>query len=209
MDAATAPTITDWIGAISGIVAAVGGVGTLIIAIVLISKQYKALSSTVKLSEKQDEALVATTKALNDEMAHRREDRERLRRIPAEAVDMDLFQGWRKEADAKALNGVLYRSGINLNDMTARAHVANKGVGPIRDVQIDIKGKPPKCYVLDGEEVYREGSVPAVPPGKEARFYWVGAAEDDLQLKVLFTDESGARWLKHRLNGLSEVTGQE
>jgi len=205
MDVA-APTITDWIGAISGIVAAVGGVGTLIIAIVLISKQHASLTKTIELAEKQSEVLDGTLKSLADEKQARDEDRERYKRAPAESVVVDVGS---TSDNNKILSGPLYRGGLQLDAITYRAKVVNNCSGNITNVAARVKQALPKCYVLDGEGEYREGNMPVVPPGKGASIYWIGTIEDSQQLEVWFTDEAGVRWSKHRLNGLSEVTGQE
>ncbi|MGQ4271765.1 hypothetical protein [Nocardiopsis changdeensis] len=200
--AAADPTVTDWIGAVSGIIAAIGGAGTLIIAIVLISKQHDALVKTINLAEKQDDVLDETKKALADEMQARREERERYRSADAKAVLLELGS----LDHNKVLSQPFYQAGLQLDAIKFSARVRNGGLGNITQVTTEVKGVQPKCYVLEGDNEYREdGVVPVVPPGKTVSFYWIVPAEDDQQLQVEFTDENGVRWSKHWLNGLSEV----
>jgi len=195
---------------------AIGSLGTLAIALVLIIKQYKALSSTVQLSEKQDRALVATTKSLNDEMAHRHEDRlrqaeeaEEHRKAQARLVRFLPFQLWLIDEDGPKVWSFLSRSGVQMTAKYTRFVVSNNSDDRVREVKVGVEhANAPRCYVVSFERFAGVDPVTVLPPGESARFYWTEEISP-LVVYVEFTDANGARWRLHHRDGLSEVTGQE
>ncbi|RKS09978.1 hypothetical protein DFP74_5724 [Nocardiopsis sp. Huas11] len=218
MQLATAPTLTDWIGAGASVVAAIGGAGTLIIALILIIKQYRALSVTIDLSGKQEKALVATTEALNDEMAHRREDRlrqaveaEERRWEQARKVRLLPFWGWPEKGDTDPLSAFLRPSGLSPRDLTTRFKVINRSDDRIRHVIVGVdQGPSPSCYLSHFERSAQVIPMPVLPPDEEARFYWKGAVTvSPLEVFVEFTDGAGARWRLHHRDGLSVAPRDE
>ncbi|MFJ9558311.1 hypothetical protein ACIRPH_31275 [Nocardiopsis sp. NPDC101807] len=216
MDVASAPTITDWIGAISGIVAAVGGAGTLIIAIVLISKQHTSLTKTIDLAEKQSEVLDATMHSLADEAQHRSDDRQLLieeleerRKDQARQIRLLPFRGWMDPDDAQLVSNLLARSGARVHTEHIRFAVTNLSNDRIRDVKVAVdNGSWPRCHVANFERTAGVDSIPVLPPSESARFYWT-VESSPLEVYVEFTDANGARWRLHHRDGLSELTGKE
>ncbi|WP_304450836.1 hypothetical protein [Nocardiopsis sp. YSL2] len=189
--------------------AAIGSVGTLVVALVLIIKQYGALSATVRLSKKQDEALVATTKALNDEMAWRRNEADRQRQQQARSVRLRLFRGWRPgDDDEPLILAFLKGSGLHPSGLTTRMVVANNSDGPIRDITATSGDAPIRCGIVQGERRMSAPPLNAVTAGGFARLYWLKEV-DEQDISVYFTDESGVRWRLHHRDGLSEVPGDK
>jgi hypothetical protein len=179
----------EWVAAIAGVAAAATALIALVITLALYGKQSKSLEVTIK--------------ALNDEMARRREERERERRAPAEAVR--IFLGESRD-NSEIIRQKMEPYGQTKDWLLFRAHVVNTGASSSTNVSAVSDEVHPSCCVVDGEDRVREEHAPAISPGQSASFYWIPTG-DPVDLEVHFTDEAGVRWRLHRRDGLSEVTG--
>lgn len=197
MEILFAPTqwTPEWVGAMANIAAALGAIGAFTLAFILIRKQYSALD--------------ATTKALNDEMEWRHAERERQRREQARMVQLEPFEGWVDPVDVDAAAEIGGEGGVVF--VRSRVRVVNASDARIHSVTAAADlWIPPQLCSVDGEHGMREDcELPMVPPGKEARFYWVHQKVKDMDMFVMFTDEAGFRWRLHQRDGLSEVIGPE
>lgn len=203
------PTIwtPEWVSAIGSGVAAIGGAGTLIIAIVLISKQHTSLTKTIELAEKQAVVLDETLQSLAEEKALRAEERARQRQEQASKVRLEPFQHFPNKRDTLLVSANIKSAGIPQTDIESRFKVTNASGAPITSVHVDVEhGNGPRCYTTDFEEYAGANPLAVLPPGQSARFYWIGHVPD-LAVYVEFTDEAGVRWRRQYRDGLSEVAG--
>lgn len=183
-------TAQQW-DALGSVVGALGALGAFAVALVLLRKQSKALTTT--------------TEALSDEMKHRRKAEERQREAQARAVYLDTAREVTAR-ETEATERFLARSGLRPDAFAVIATVFNRSQARITNVDCRIAGARPRCYVLEKDTEAREGVIPVLPPGASVRLFWTGKLTE-LELGVEFIDEAGVRWWLHHRNGLVELPG--
>jgi hypothetical protein len=180
----------DWASWVS----AIATTGTLIVALVLLCKQYTSLDKTT-------EALTGEIQARKAERAEQERARvrdvtvERIHRVPGE--------------DAVPLEQIASKRGCMPQDFAAGFRVVNQTPWPIREVRCSVEGQEAHCHTFGrGADGYAHGGVGvrmSIPRDEETRFYWYGREfEPDAPMEMVFTDYEGVRWRLNTSHGLSK-----
>ncbi|WP_017602296.1 hypothetical protein [Nocardiopsis lucentensis] len=182
----------EWVAAIAGSVAAVGTIGAFTVALVLISKQAKALKVTIA--------------ALQGEIRERKKREWQEREAQARMIELRAFSGWPADADDHAV-ALAYTSpsGVQMGSTTTRFIVSNRSDGPITKITCASGSQPFELGISGNNGRAQNSMVAFIPRGGEARLYWLKKVTND-EVYVDFTDEAGVRWRLHHRDGLSEVT---